>query len=102
MEKPLAVQLRQACAQHQQSVEEIVGRAAEMVAANPLPIYPGDSLDSAEAVLITATLELHAGDKGKAAAALGISLKTLYNRLREYAAAERRQPRATGHQQPAA
>jgi DNA-binding NtrC family response regulator len=37
--------------------------------------------------MILSTLELFAGDKRRAAESLGISLKTLYNRLREYSAA---------------
>ena len=39
--------------------------------------------------LILATLEGYGGDKKKAAEVLGISLKTLYNRLTEYRAAEK-------------
>ena len=45
----------------------------------------GGSLDEAERQLIVATLERCAGDKKKAAEILGISLKTLYNRLHLYA-----------------
>ena len=44
----------------------------------------GMSLDDAEKALITATLEAVAGSKSKAAQVLGISLKTLYNRLHAY------------------
>jgi two-component system, NtrC family, response regulator HydG len=44
----------------------------------------GMSLDAAEKALITATLEAVAGSKSKAAQMLGISLKTLYNRLHAY------------------
>ena len=44
----------------------------------------GMSLDAAEKALITATLEAVAGSKAKAAQVLGISLKTLYNRLHAY------------------
>ncbi|HYM79985.1 MAG TPA: sigma-54 dependent transcriptional regulator [Candidatus Limnocylindria bacterium] len=47
----------------------------------------GASLADVERQLILATLEHCAGDKRKAAAILGISLKTLYNRLNVYAAA---------------
>ena len=44
----------------------------------------GTSLSEAERQLILATLEHHRGDKKKAAEVLGISLKTLYNRLNVY------------------
>jgi DNA-binding NtrC family response regulator len=44
----------------------------------------GMSLDDAEKALITATLLSVAGSKSKAAQVLGISLKTLYNRLHAY------------------
>jgi DNA-binding NtrC family response regulator len=44
----------------------------------------GSSIADAERQLITATLEDCAGDKRQAAEVLGISLKTLYNRLNAY------------------
>jgi DNA-binding NtrC family response regulator len=44
----------------------------------------GATLDDAERQHIIATLEHCDGDKKKAAQILGISLKTLYNRLRQY------------------
>ncbi|HEY2955317.1 MAG TPA: sigma-54 dependent transcriptional regulator [Candidatus Eisenbacteria bacterium] len=44
----------------------------------------GGSLDDAERQLILATLERCGGDKKRAAEILGISLKTLYNRLHLY------------------
>jgi len=49
------------------------------------PPRVGVSLDDAERQLILATLERCGGDKKKAAEILGISLKTLYNRLNLYA-----------------
>ena len=42
----------------------------------------------AERLLILATLRHYDHHKERTAAALGISLKTLYNRLKEYAAEE--------------
>ena len=45
----------------------------------------GGSLEESERRLIFATLERYGGDKKKAAEILGISLKTLYNRLHLYA-----------------
>jgi DNA-binding NtrC family response regulator len=66
-------------------------------AADPAPVGGGDgsasvtlelpiSLAEAQRRLVVATLERLGGDKQKAADALGISLKTLYSRLREYSA----------------
>ena len=49
------------------------------------PPRVGVSLDDAERQLILATLERCGGDKKKVAEILGISLKTLYNRLNLYA-----------------
>ena len=47
-------------------------------------IRVGTSRDDAERALIMATLDSVAGSKAKAAQVLGISLKTLYNRLHAY------------------
>jgi DNA-binding NtrC family response regulator len=62
--------------------------ATAMVAAYGEPfavrIPVGMSLEAAEQALIRATLESVAGSKVKAAQVLGISLKTLYNRLHAY------------------
>ncbi|MCB9899699.1 MAG: sigma-54-dependent Fis family transcriptional regulator [Planctomycetes bacterium] len=58
----------------------------------------GSSIDEVEQVLIEATLEKLDGDKAQAADVLGISLKTLYNRLKVYAAARR--ARAKGADAP--
>jgi DNA-binding NtrC family response regulator len=44
----------------------------------------GTSIDETERRLILATLAHHEGDKRKTAAVLGVSLKTLYNRLKQY------------------
>jgi DNA-binding NtrC family response regulator len=60
--------------------------------AGPLSIDVGMAVAEAQRRLIMATLEGYGGDKKKAADVLGISLKTLYNRLTEYRAAEQ------GHQ----
>ena len=51
-----------------------------------LPMHVGESVADAERRLILATLEHFRGSKQKAAEALGISLKTLYNRLSAYEA----------------
>jgi DNA-binding NtrC family response regulator len=60
-------------------VQETVGSS--------LAVKVGTSLGEAERRLILATLEECDGDKKKAAEILGISLKTLYNRLNEYKSA---------------
>jgi two-component system, NtrC family, response regulator HydG len=44
----------------------------------------GASIEEVERRLIMATLEMHGGNKRKAADVLGVSLKTLYNRLNTY------------------
>jgi DNA-binding NtrC family response regulator len=45
----------------------------------------GTPLEEVEQQLIIATLDRYRGDKRRAAKALGVSLKTIYNRLNEYA-----------------
>jgi DNA-binding NtrC family response regulator len=50
----------------------------------PPPPESGGSLEESERTLILGTLEQCGGDKKKAAQILGISLKTLYNRLHLY------------------
>lgn len=64
------------------------------VATEPEPNQPtvirvrvGESIADAEQRLILATLEVVQRDKRRAAEILGVSLKTLYNRLNVYAAA---------------
>jgi len=57
----------------------------------PIPIALSDSLEEVERKFILATLQLTGGDKKEAARRLGISLKTLYNRLNVYQAAGRMQ-----------
>lgn len=53
-----------------------------------LKIPIGTDLANAQQALIRATLEYYAGDKRRTAAALGISAKTLYNRLEQDRAGE--------------
>lgn len=48
------------------------------------PLVPGQRIDDVERELIKVTLEQLGGDKPQAAKMLGISLKTLYNRLNKY------------------
>ena len=51
-----------------------------------LALRVGTTLADAERALILATLEHFEGHKERTAAALGVSLKTLYNRLKDYGA----------------
>jgi DNA-binding NtrC family response regulator len=54
------------------------------VEAGGLLFRPGTRIVEVEKVLIVSTLDHFDGDKKRTAEALGISLKTLYNRLNEY------------------
>jgi len=49
-----------------------------------LPIHVGQTLAQARSILIMATLKSCGNHKTRAAAMLGISLKTLYNHLNNY------------------
>ncbi len=60
----------------------MMGATAASSSAAPLKV--GTPLSEAERQLILATLEHYSGDKKKTAEVLGISLKTLYNRLNLY------------------
>jgi DNA-binding NtrC family response regulator len=75
--------------------DETIGAEALPLLAAPAPaggegepgrllFRPGTRIAEVEKVLIVATLEHFEQDKKRTAAALGISLKTLYNRLNEY------------------
>lgn len=61
----------------------------EEIKGSSLNFQVGTSLGEVERRLILATLEHCEGDKKKAAEVLGISIKTLYNRINEYKAAEK-------------
>jgi DNA-binding NtrC family response regulator len=56
----------------------------ERAGGSVLEVAVGSSIAQVERRLILATLELTGGDKKKSAEILGISLKTLYNRLNVY------------------
>ncbi|HEX7811370.1 MAG TPA: sigma-54 dependent transcriptional regulator [Burkholderiales bacterium] len=60
------------------------GRAARETGGPFLQVRVGSTVAEVERRLMLATLEQCGGTKEKAAQMLGISLKTLYNRLREY------------------
>ena len=59
-------------------------KAAQQEDVPLLSISVGTSIAEAERALILATLEHYEGQKERTAAVLGVSLKTLYNRLKEY------------------
>jgi DNA-binding NtrC family response regulator len=61
---------------------------AALAGGDMLTLPIGISMAQAERLLIEATLRHHKYQKERTAAVLGISLKTLYNRLKEYAAEE--------------
>ena len=60
--------------------------------SDALVLPMGTSLAQAEKALILATLRHHRHHKERTAAVLGISFKTLYNRLKEYAGSETQAP----------
>ena len=49
-----------------------------------MPVRVGETLQAVEKKLLTATLQAVKGDKRVAAELLGVSLKTIYNKLKEY------------------
>ncbi len=61
-----------------------------------LRVSVGSSLDDSERRLIFATLNANDGDKKRTAEVLGISLKTLYNRLNRYAQEQQGDSRSKG------
>ncbi|HUG53183.1 MAG TPA: sigma-54 dependent transcriptional regulator [Vicinamibacteria bacterium] len=65
-------------------LEALAEAASPPAAPSSLTISVGEPLAAAERRLILAALERFEGDKKKVAAALQISLNTLYNRLNEY------------------
>ena len=64
-------------------------RAAAPAAPTPGKPESMPTLDEAERVLIMETLAAHSNNRTRAARSLGISLKTLHNRLRRYGAFDR-------------
>ena len=71
------------------AVERASASRLEAPSGNEVTIRVGTSLETAEQALIMATLRAVDGSKSKAAQVLGISLKTLYNRLHAYGGAAR-------------
>jgi DNA-binding NtrC family response regulator len=70
--------------------------AARPEEAHRLTFEVGTSLEESEKALIMATLAHHGGNKREAAEVLGVSLKTLYNRLKEYEERESKRAASPG------
>ncbi len=68
------------------STNRLTEQGDQPVGPKALIVRVGDSILEVERRLILATLEALDGDKPKAAQMLGVSLKTLYNRLNAYQA----------------
>jgi DNA-binding NtrC family response regulator len=65
-------------------VERQPAASAEKQPWPAVPVRVGERLDAVEIKLLIATLEAVKGDRKRAAELLGISLKTIYNRLKKY------------------
>jgi DNA-binding NtrC family response regulator len=66
--------------------------AAPVFDANIVPVRVGTTVDEAERLLILRTLESTSQNKTRAAEILGVSLKTLHNKLKEYSQSREDQP----------
>jgi len=73
-------------AEEGKGVDPVPERTASETASSSLLMPVGTPLEEAERLLILAALEKFEGDKKRVAAALRISLNTLYSRLNEYKA----------------
>ncbi len=62
-------------------------KAAPEFDASVVPVRVGTTVDEAERLLILRTLEATGQNKTRAAEILGVSLKTLHNKLKEYSRA---------------
>jgi DNA-binding NtrC family response regulator len=68
----------------EQDAGKLPDRESSDTPARLIQIRVGSTIAAAEKALIHATLEHCGGNKTRAADVLGISLKTLYNRLNAY------------------
>jgi len=66
------------------SVERQPAASADEQSQPTVPVRAGERLEAVERKLLIATLESVKGDRKTAAELLGISLKTIYNRLKHY------------------
>jgi DNA-binding NtrC family response regulator len=67
-------------------------QAAPVLDANIVAVRVGTTVDEAERLLILRTLESTGQNKTRAAEILGVSLKTLHNKLKEYSHSREDQP----------
>lgn len=65
---------------------------AQVMDADVIPVRVGTTVDAMEQLLIVRTLEATGQNKTRAAEILGISLKTLHNKLKEYSQMKEDQP----------
>ncbi|MGA8044594.1 MAG: sigma-54 dependent transcriptional regulator [Terracidiphilus sp.] len=65
---------------------------AQVMDADLIPVRVGTTVDAMEQLLILRTLEATGQNKTRAAEILGISLKTLHNKLKEYSQMKEDQP----------
>jgi len=68
-----------------EGTDQEAGRGDDQGEGDGLGSRPGTTIAEAERQLIDATLEHCDGNRTRAAEMLGISVKTLYNRLKDYA-----------------
>jgi hypothetical protein len=66
------------------SVERQPAASADEQSRPVVPVRVGEKLEAVERKFLIATLEAVKGDRNTAAELLGISLKTIYNRLKKY------------------
>jgi len=94
-----AAAMAEPAAEHARSTDgaDDATRAAD--SSDHITLRIGTSLAQAEKVLMLATLRHYNHHKERTAAALGVSLKTLYNRLKEYGA-DAAAAAATGKREP--
>ena len=74
------------------SIERQPAASTDVRSRPVVPVRVGERLDAVERKLLIATLEAVKGERKTAAALLGISLKTIYNRLKKYGLDHHRLP----------
>jgi DNA-binding NtrC family response regulator len=74
--------------EHLKGLDEDGEASSDYTSSDYIRVPATATVEEAEKKLILAALDSHGGDKQAAADSLGISLKTLYNRLNDYAASD--------------